>query len=139
MKVIGFRKSSFKGDDGSQVSGVNLYLTEKCEKGEGQSCERVYITDQRLTACGYVPKLGDEVALEYNRWGKCSGVRLIKTNLNSCCERRDDVHRQSCPQQVGVKAPTRALDTITNSGKCLLYVDFHLPRSQHSRVRKRHL
>ena len=72
------RKSSFKGDDGSQVSGVNLYLTEKCEKGEGQSCERVYITDQRLTACGYVPKLGDEVALEYNRWGKCSGVRLIK-------------------------------------------------------------
>ena len=32
MKVIGFRKSSFKGDDGSQVSGVNLYLTEKCEK-----------------------------------------------------------------------------------------------------------
>ena len=78
MKVIGFRKSSFKCYDGSQVSGVNLYLTEKCEKGEGQSCERVYITDQRLTACGYVPKLGDEVALEYNRWGKCSGVRLIK-------------------------------------------------------------
>lgn len=78
MKVIGFRKSSFKGDDGAQVSGVNLYLTEKCEKGEGQSCERVYITDQRLTACGYVPKLGDEVALEYNRWGKCSGFRLIK-------------------------------------------------------------
>ena len=62
MKVIGFRKSSFKGDDGSQVSGVNLYLTEKCEKGEGLSCERVYITDQRLNACGYVPKLGDEIA-----------------------------------------------------------------------------
>lgn len=78
MKVIGFRKSSFKGDDGSQVSGVNLYLTEKCEKGEGLSCERVYITDQRLNDCGYVPKLGDEVALEYNRWGKCSGIRLAK-------------------------------------------------------------
>lgn len=58
MKVIGFRKSSFKGDDGSQVSGVNLYLTEKCEKGEGQSCERVYITDQRLTACGLRPQAG---------------------------------------------------------------------------------
>lgn len=32
MKVIGFRKSSFKGDDGQEVSGVNLFLTEKCEK-----------------------------------------------------------------------------------------------------------
>lgn len=61
MKVIGFRKSSFKGDDGQTVSGVNLFLTEKCEKGEGQSCDRVYITDQRLTACGYTPKIGDEV------------------------------------------------------------------------------
>ena len=78
MKVIGLRKSSFKGKDGSQVSGVNLYLTEKCENGEGQSCERVYVTDQRLTACGYTPKLGDEVTLEYNRWGKCSGVHLTK-------------------------------------------------------------
>lgn len=37
MKVIGFRKSSFKGDDGQEVSGVNLFLTEKCEKGEGLS------------------------------------------------------------------------------------------------------
>ena len=59
--------------------------------------------------------------------------------LRSCCERREDVHRQSCPQQVGVKAPTRALDTITNSGKCLLYVGFRLPRSQHPRIRSRHL
>lgn len=32
MKVIGFRKSSFKGNDGTEVSGVNLYLTDKCEK-----------------------------------------------------------------------------------------------------------
>lgn len=78
MKVIGFRKSSFKGDDGQTVSGVNLFLTEKCEKGEGQSCDRVYITDQRLTACGYTPKIGDEVKLEYTRYGKCSGVRLAK-------------------------------------------------------------
>ena len=42
MKVIGFRKSSFKGDDGQEVSGVNLFLTEKCEKGEGLSCDRIY-------------------------------------------------------------------------------------------------
>ena len=41
MKVIGFRKSSFKGNDGTEVSGVNLYLTEPADKGEGLSCERV--------------------------------------------------------------------------------------------------
>ena len=78
MKVIGFRKSSFKGDDGQVVSGVNLFLTEKCEKGEGLSCDRIYVMDRILAASGYTPKLGDEVIIEWNRWGKCSGIRLAK-------------------------------------------------------------
>lgn len=78
MKVIGFRKSSFKGDDGASVSGVNLYLTEPCDKGEGLACERVYIMDERLAECGYTPHLNDKVRLEYNRYGKCCGVHLMK-------------------------------------------------------------
>lgn len=79
MKVIGFRKSSFKGDDGQEVSGVNLFLTEKCEKGEGLSCDRIYVMDKILASCGYTPKLNDEVIIEWNRWGKCSGIRLAKS------------------------------------------------------------
>lgn len=31
-----------------------------------------------LAASGYTPKLGDEVIIEWNRWGKCSGIRLAK-------------------------------------------------------------
>lgn len=77
MKVIGFRKSSFKGDDGQEVSGVNLFLTEKCEKGEGLSCDRIYVMDRILAASGYTPKLGDEVIIEWNRWGKCDVTRSV--------------------------------------------------------------
>lgn len=78
MKVVGFRKSSFKGDDGQQVSGVNVYLTYPLDKGEGQGTDRVYLTDAKLAECGYTPKVGDEVRLEYNRWGKCSGIYPAK-------------------------------------------------------------
>ena len=78
MKVIGIRKSTFKGKGGTTVSGVNLYLTEPVTNGEGLSCDRVYVLDQRLNLCGYVPKLGDEVCLDYNRYGKCCGVHLVK-------------------------------------------------------------
>lgn len=78
MKVIGFRKSTFKGNDGSDVSGVNLYLTEPNTNGEGLSCDRIFVLDKYLTACGYVPKLGDEIRVEYNRYGKCAGVHLAK-------------------------------------------------------------
>lgn len=77
MKVIGFRKSTFKGNDGSDVSGVNLFLTEPMDKGEGLSCDRVYVLDRKLAFCGYTPKLGDEVKISYNRFGKCDGVFLI--------------------------------------------------------------
>ena len=62
MKVIGFRKSSLKGNDGTEVSGVNLYLTDKCEKGEGLSCDRIYVMDKILASCGYTPKLNEEVS-----------------------------------------------------------------------------
>lgn len=78
MKVIGFRRSSFKGDDGQQVSGVNVYLSYPLDKGEGQGSERVYLTDAKLAECGYTPKVGDEVKLEYNRYGKCSGIFPVK-------------------------------------------------------------
>ena len=53
MKVIGFRKSSFKGKDGTDVSGVNLYLTEPNTNGEGPACDRIFVLDKYLNACGY--------------------------------------------------------------------------------------
>lgn len=78
MKVVGFRKRSFMGDDGQQVSGVNIYLTCALDKGEGQGTDRVYLTDAKLAECGYTPKVGDDVRVEYNRWGKCSGIYPAK-------------------------------------------------------------
>lgn len=79
MKIIGIRKSEFKGDSGEVVKGVNFYLTEPmtANGAEGLMAERVYLTEKRLSEFGFTPKLGDEVAVEYNRYGKCSGMRLI--------------------------------------------------------------
>jgi len=45
MKIIGIRPSSFTGDDKTEISGKNIYLTYPLEKGEGQGSERVFITD----------------------------------------------------------------------------------------------
>ena len=77
-KVIGFRSSSFKGQDGNEVSGVNLYLTFPLDNGVGEGCERWFLVDRRLAECGYTPHVGDNVRLEFNRFGKVSGVYLIK-------------------------------------------------------------
>ena len=48
MKIIGIRPSSFTGEDNSQISGRNIYLTYPLEKGEGHGSERIFVTDAKL-------------------------------------------------------------------------------------------
>ena len=74
MTIIGIRPSSFKGDQGDTVTGMNIYLSYPLDKGTGQGCERVFLTDAKLNKGGYAPQVGDEVRLEYNKYGKCSAV-----------------------------------------------------------------
>ncbi len=77
-KIIGIRPSSFTSPDGSQVSKKNIYLTEPLEKGEGLAADRVFITDAKLSQWTYQPKVGDEVRVEYNRYGRCSGMEKAR-------------------------------------------------------------
>ena len=74
MTVIGFRPSSFKGEQGDTISGMNIYLTYPLDKGTGQGTERVYLTGAKLNKAGYIPAVGDEVRIEYNRYGKPDGI-----------------------------------------------------------------
>ncbi len=74
MKIIGIRSSNFKGDNGDPVSGMNVYLTFPLEKGEGLGAERIFLTDAKLKGWTYQPKVGDEVNVSYNRYGRCDGM-----------------------------------------------------------------
>ncbi len=74
MKIIGIRPSSFTGDDKSQISGENVYLTFPLEKGEGLGAERIFVTNSKLNKWTYQPKVGDEVNVSYNRYGRCDGM-----------------------------------------------------------------
>lgn len=73
--IVGVRTSSFNGDRGETVTGKNIYFTEPMSgDGEGVSAERVFLTTEKLLKCQYDPKAGDKVHVEYNRFGKCSGI-----------------------------------------------------------------
>jgi len=74
VKIIGIRPSSFKGSDGTQVSGQNIYMTYPLDKGDGLGAERVFVTGERLGTWLYRPKVGDEVEVNYNRYGKCTEI-----------------------------------------------------------------
>lgn len=77
MTVIGYKESKFKGEDGTEITGMNIYCSYPINKGgEGVACERLYVTDAKLERCGYVPSVGDSVVVQYNKFGKVASIEL---------------------------------------------------------------
>ena len=77
MKIIGIKSSSFVSErDGATINGVNLYVTYPMagEGAQGMACEPLYLTDNRLAQCRYPPRLGDEINISYNRYGKPAAI-----------------------------------------------------------------
>lgn len=82
MKVIGFKRSNFKSKSSdTMVTGYNIYLTYPVsgEDAAGVACERVYMSDDKLAKCDYVPQVGDEVNVTYNRFGKPEFILHVKS------------------------------------------------------------
>ena len=73
-KIVGIRRSEFKGADGTDVSGMNVYLTYPLDKGEGIGTDRIFITDKKLSGWSYKPHVGDEVEMSYNKYGKVASM-----------------------------------------------------------------
>lgn len=81
MKLIGARPSSFKGSDGRQVEGYNLYVvydsSETSDNVVGEQCERVFVLKSKLLfdPCQCV---GSQIDLRYNQSGKVWRVDLLE-------------------------------------------------------------
>lgn len=76
MKVIGFQEKSFKGDDGNIVEGMNIFCSYESDRISGVGAERIYCSMNKLNKSGYYPSLGDDIEVQYNRYGKIAGIRL---------------------------------------------------------------
>lgn len=78
MNVIGFSDRSFTSKDtGALIEGMYIYVSFENKRTTGSACDRFFISRKRLDESGYYPSLGDEIELQYNRYGKITGIRLI--------------------------------------------------------------
>lgn len=80
MKIIGYKKSDFKTDKGEMIRGMNLYLGYPLNGDNcgGMAVERCYMTDAKLAANGYTPRVDDTVEVAYNRYGKLESIRDVE-------------------------------------------------------------
>ena len=73
-KIIGLKDSKFTPQDsGRGIVGKTLYIVYPAEHVEGFRCESVFASLQRFVN-GYVPKVNDEIVIEYNRYGKPDAI-----------------------------------------------------------------
>ena len=72
MKLIGMQSVNFKGKDGNQVTGKNFFFAEKisADRGAGYSTEKVFLTEDKIKSLPFVPQLGNEIQVFYNKFGK---------------------------------------------------------------------
>lgn len=76
MKLIGFQSTSFQPKDSKDtISGMNLYVSYPDKKVTGERCERFFLTDRKIG--GFVPKVGMEIGVEWNKYGKVEAVRAL--------------------------------------------------------------
>lgn len=78
MKVIGRRKVDFKAQDGSQIQGLSLYCTYPITKdGDGMAAEKIFLSARKLEQLDFMPEVGDEINVQYNRFGKVDTIMQI--------------------------------------------------------------
>lgn len=76
-KIVGFQKVTGTNKQGQPYSGVRMFVTEERNNVQGLAVDDVYVGDQFLPV-GVVFNVGDEVAFEYNKFGRVQGVKLIQ-------------------------------------------------------------
>lgn len=71
-KIVGIKRTVLKFKDGNTCAGAFLHCTEEREDVEGVAVENFFISASKLGK--YSPRLGDEITIYYNRYGKVQTI-----------------------------------------------------------------
>lgn len=72
--VVGIQFMSFKGNDGQQVDGVNVFFTQQANRTglTGDVTGKFFVSRQYWDNLPYHPEVGAECLVYFNRYGKVS-------------------------------------------------------------------
>lgn len=79
IEVVGLKQVSFKGTDGNQVDGINLYFNcdGKPNHIEGLEAGKLFISNQKCRDLGLSKIDSGSYELFYNRFGKVDFLKKI--------------------------------------------------------------
>lgn len=77
FKCIGIRQVDFKGNDGNQVSGLNLWLSYEDPHVDGVAVDKIFIPLSRVPRLTFVPDVGASCRVVYNKFGKVHDIEFV--------------------------------------------------------------
>ena len=84
-KIVGIVHSSFTPKDSTTlVEGTTFYITDPLspKRGVGLVTDRFFMSKDKVQTLSFVPDVGMEVELLYNRYGKVGSLRLLSDSDN---------------------------------------------------------
>ena len=73
-KLVGYRETSFKGEDGNLVQGYSLYMGENIEShGQGYSIDKLFVLKDKCPDL----ELGKFYDVQYKKTGRLHSITKI--------------------------------------------------------------
>lgn len=70
VTIVGIREMDFVSKDGSRVNGTQFFYEMESPGVEGFQTGKLFISAQARSTFGFLPRVGESVKVEYNRYGK---------------------------------------------------------------------
>ena len=78
MLIVGLRSVSFEDDNGRMVEGTSFYYLMDADGVTGQMAGKFFLSLKKCDGMDYVPTVGDEVWVFYDRYGKPNRFEKVK-------------------------------------------------------------
>ena len=77
IEVVGLREVNFTDDNGRTVSGTSIYFLMASDGVDGKMSGKLFVSNERKKQMSYFPLIGDEVAVNYDRFGKPADFKPV--------------------------------------------------------------
>jgi len=74
MQVVGRQTVNFTAQDGNQINGTKLFVLCAHPYVDGQKSDSIFVSDKLRPQLRYWPQIGDEIIVDFNRYGKVSNI-----------------------------------------------------------------
>ena len=75
--IIGYQDMEFTGNDGNPVRGRKYFFTYEADNIKGKGSGTMFISEQLKNKLTFVPDIGDECVVYYNRYGKVFNITEV--------------------------------------------------------------